>query len=419
MTFNTTRPRTLSRATLLLTLTALLSACQKPSDAKKNDLDAAPPKSTALDVQTVTAKAGVLSVQRTASGVLDAERDSKVAAQGSGTVQNVLVQVGQKVAAGSPVVQLDSTAQRQALENARLQVRQAQVSLERAQTTASSSSGSLSSSVTSAEAALAQAKQKAQSAENLYAVGGISSADLQAARSQLAQAQSTLAQAKQNLDQNGNSAQNSIPLQQVQLETAQAAVRQAEENLNRTTVRAPFAGTVADLLVKEGEYAAPGSALFRLVDPSSTRIKFSVPADDALTLKDGTTFNVGYGGQNYVATIVDSSGIAGSDRLVAMRASVNGGENLPVGATVQARYRTVLGRGILIPSSAVQADTSGNAVYKVESGHAHKQPINVIAESGGQVAVSGVQDGTIIINPVPNSLQDGAAVQVGKAGASK
>lgn len=415
MIFNSTRPqRSFARLALVITLTALLSACQKPASSTKNDLDTAPPKSTALNVQTVTAKAGVLSVQRTASGVLDAERDSRVAAQGSGTVQSVLVQVGQKVAAGSPVVQLDNTAQRQALENARLQVRQAQVNLERARTTAKSSSGSLSSSVASAQAALAQAQQKAQSAESLYSVGGMSSADLQAARSQLAQAQSNLAQARQNLEQNGNSAQNSIPLQEVQLETAQTAVRQAEENLSRTTIRAPFAGTVATLLVKEGEYAAPGSALFRLVDPSSTRIKFSVPAADALTLKDGTTLNVGYGGQNYAATVVDSSGIAGADRLVPIKARLTGDEPIPVGATVRASYNTVLGRGILIPSSAVVADTSGNSVYQVEAGNARKQNVSVIAESGGQVAVSGLQDGAIIINPVPNSLQDGAAVQVGE-----
>ncbi|MFC4638451.1 efflux RND transporter periplasmic adaptor subunit [Deinococcus hohokamensis] len=391
----------------------LLSACTPPGAAKKkNDLDAAPPKTTVISVRTVTATPGVLEVQRTAAATIRAERDSRVAAQSSGVVGRVLAREGEQVVAGAGVLQLDDTAQRQALETARLQLRQAQISLEQARTTRAQSGGALQSAVTSAEAALAQAQQNAASAEKLYALGGVSLADVQAARSALAQAQSSLAQARQNLVQNGRSAQNSIPLQQVQVQSAQVAVAQAQENLSRTVIRAPFAGTVALLLLQEGEFAAQGAAAFRLVDPGSVRVKFSVPASDAGALEDGATFNLGYGGRNYVARVVDSAGIAGSDRLVPVTARVEGGAALPVGAAAQARYRVVLGRGVLLPSSAVQADTDGNSVYRLDGGRARRQQVSLVAESAGRVAVAGLEPGAAVIQPVPASLQDGAPVKV-------
>lgn len=400
-----------------LLLATLLSGCKPAGGAKaKNDLDLPPQKTTALSVKTTTVQAGTLRVSRAASATVTAERDSRVAATTGGTVQQVLVAEGTSVAAGQAVIQLDNTQQRQAVENAQLQVRQAQVNLAQGQRTQAQAGASLAAAVRSAEAALVQAQARAQSTEKLYALGGVSQADLQAARSGLAQAQSALAQARQNQVQNGESSQNSIPLQQTQLAQAQATLRQAQENLGRTVVRAPFAGTVADLNVQQGEYAAPGSAVFRLVDTASLRLKFSVPASDAQALPEGAPFNVTYGGQNYVGRVVDSSGIAGTDRLVPITARLDGG-NIPVGATAQARYSAVLGQGVLVPSSAVQATGGGNAVYVVKDGRAKQVAVNVIAESGGQVAVRNLEAGTPVINPLPGSLQDGAKVSLTTASA--
>lgn len=411
-------PKQLAPTISSLLLLALLTACTPPGgtgkDQPKNDLDAAPPKTTALSVRVVTAEQGTLVVNRSASATIQAQRDSMVAAQSGGTVRQVLAQEGEQVGAGQVVVQLDDTPQRQALENARLQVQQAQISLSQTQTNTGQATAVLTAAVQSAEASLAQAQQSAQSAESLYSVGGISQANLQTARAQLAQAQSQLAQARNNLAQNGRSAQSSVPLQQAQLQSAQAGVRQAQENLARTSVRAPFAGTVASVKVDVGEFAAQGSAVFRLVDPGSISAKFNVPTADATALTDGAKLNLTYGGVNYVATVVGSPGIAGTDRLVPITAKVQGGEKLPVGGTAQARYRATLGQGVLIPSTAVQVDGGENAVYVANGNKAQRQVVTVIAESAGKLAVSGVDIGAQIVNPVPASIQDGASIKVDK-----
>lgn len=378
----------------------------------RNDLDAAPAKSTTLDVKVVAARQGTLTVQRSASAIIQAQRDSQVAAQSSGNVQAVLATEGEQVGQGAVVVQLDDTQPRQALENARLQLQQAQITLDQTRSTTTQATGALQASVTSAQASLSQAQQGARSAESLYGLGGISLADLQAARATLAQAQSALAQARNALAQNGQSAQSSVPLQLSQLQSAQAGVRQAEENLARTAVRAPFAGTVASIDVEVGEFAAQGSPVFRLVDPGSIRVQFSVPSSDAGALREGTALNLGYGGRNYVATVVGSPGIAGENRLVPITARVQGGGALPVGGAAQARYRNALGSGMLIPSAAVQVDGGENSVYVAAGSLAERTPVTVVAESGGQVAVRGLTAGQQVITPVPASLQDGARIRI-------
>ncbi|GGS01171.1 efflux RND transporter periplasmic adaptor subunit [Deinococcus sedimenti] len=397
---------------LLLALTVMLGACAGNRDADvKNDLDAAPAKTTTLQVATTPARSGTLDTQRSVSGTIEAQRDSQVAAQAGGVVQRLLVQEGELVARGQVIAQLDDTTPRQALQNARLQVQQAEISLAQTRRTTQNNAGSLNAAVAAAQASLAQAQAGAQSAENLYRLGGISLSDVQAARAQLAQAQSALSQARANLSQNGQSAQGSVPLQEAQLAQARVSVQQAEENLARTSVRAPFAGTVAALNVEVGEFAQQGSAVARLVDPGSLRVKFNVPAADAATLVDGTALNVGYGGVNYVGTVTGAPGVAGTNRLVPVSARVQGGANLPVGAAAQVRYRVRLGQGILIPSGAVQADAGENVVYTVSGGVARRTPVSVVAESGALVAVRGLDAGAAVVSPIPASLQDGARVQ--------
>lgn len=406
----------MTRTLPLLALALTLSACAGKNSAAKNDLDTAPVKSTVLQVTTVTARSGTLSAPRSVSATVEAQRDSQVAAQAGGTVQQLFVQEGEQVTRGQVIAQLDDTAPRQALQNARLQVQQAEISLAQTRRTTQNSGGSLAAAVTAAQATLAQAQAAAQSAENLYRLGGVSLADLQAARAQLAQAQSGLSQARANLAQNGQSAQGSVPLQEAQLAQARASVQQAQENLARTAVRAPFAGTVAALNVEVGEFAQQGSPVARLVDPGSLRVKFNVPAGDAATLVDGAALNVGYGGVNYVGTVTGAPGIAGENRLVPVTARVQGGANLPVGGAAQVRYRVQLGQGVLVPSGAVQADGGQNVVYTVLDGAARRTPVSVVAESGAQVAVRGLDAGAAVVNPVPASLQDGARVQTRAAG---
>lgn len=409
----------------LLGLTLLLGACTKPAasstDTKTttsttNDLDAAPPKSSALNVSVIRPQQGALSVSRTASATVTAVQDSQVAALTGGAVTQVLVTAGQSAVTGEVVVQLDTSALRQTLESAQLQLRNAQINLGQTQRNTNQGSGQLQSAITAAQANADKALQDAQSSRKLYALGGISQADLTASEATLAQTQSALALAKNNLTQNGQSGSGSLALLQNQVSSAGVSLRQAQENLARASVRAPFSGTVASVSAKLGEYVNTGAAVFRLVDGSRLTADFNVSPGDAAALSAGNKLNFDYGGKTYLAVIKEGDRVTGSDRLVPLTTRLSGASasNLPVGGVGQMRYRVSLASGTLLPSGAIQNDGGDNAVYLAGGGAAQRQTVKILAESQGKVAVSGIPTGAQVVYPVPPSLQDGASIKVGE-----
>lgn len=417
---------------LLTLLPALLLGCTKPegktntqngagqTQSSASGLDTPPPKSAALAVRVIRPSVGQLLVSRSASATIKASHDSNVAATTSGAVTSVPVQEGQQVAQGAVVVQLDTSSQRQALTNARLQLQQAQINLAQTQRNTGQNTGQLGSAIQSAQASYDKALAQANANRQLYKVGAISATDYQASEAALAQAQSSLAQAKNSLAQNGQSGSGSIDLLRNQVQSAQASVQQAQENLEKASVRAPFGGTVASISAKVGEYVNTGSAVFRLVDPGSLSADFKVPPTDALTLKAGTQLQFNYGSQSFNATIKEGDRVAGADRLVPLSARLSSAASpLPVGSVGQVRYKAALGRGAIVPADAVVNDGGQNAVYVVSNGAAKRVPVQISAESQGKVVLSGISAEQQVIYPVPPSLQDGSTVRVDSAASGK
>lgn len=399
---------------LCLSCTLPLMSCTPPA-TKANDIDTPPAKSTVLQVRTVDAKQGKLSAQRSTGGTVTAIRDSQISPRTGGVVQQVFVEEGDLVSAGQVLVKLDDTAQRQALENAQLQVEQARLSLQQLSQNTQQRDATLQSAVRATRAALKTAQQQLNSAEKVYAIGGISLADLENARAQQAQAMSNLTQAQNNLQQNGRSAQSSIPLQEVQLQSAQTALKQAKENLSRTEIKAPFVGVVAKLSAKVGEFATQGNTLMRLVDPQSIRVEFTVPANDAANLPVRKEVRVRYAGERYKARIAENAGIAAQNRLVTMTARLIEPAMLPVGGATRVTYRRILGEGTLIPVESVQSIDGTNAVYIVEDDIARRQEVQVQAEVDDVMVVRGLKAGLQVVSPAPASLQDGMKISVGQA----
>lgn len=419
----------MKRGHLALLLTgALLAGCRPPGGAATtgtsssgtssagastgaaNNLDATPSKSAPTGVQLVTARSGSLTASRSVSATISSARDSNVAAQTGGTVAAVLFQEGDRVQAGQVVVKLDDSSLRQSVTSAELSVQSARINLAQAQRNTGLSAGQLRQAVQAAQSNLAKAQATAQANAQLYAAGGISRNDLQASQAALAQAQADLTSAQNQLAQNGQSGSGSLALLQNQLASAENGLAQARDNLARASVRAPFAGVLGNIPAQVGASLAAGQTAFRLVDPTRLQADFKVPPGDVGALVAGAPVNVSYAGQRLVAHVKTANRVAGADRLVPLSARLPEA-NLPVGAVAQVSYAVTLGDGVLLPSGAIQTDGSATSVFVVEGGVARKTPVTILAESGGQVAVRGVEAGQRVVSPVPSGLQDGASVQ--------
>jgi len=71
------------------------------------------------------------------------------------------------------------------------------------------------------------------------------------------------------------------------LAQADVALREAEINLDRTSVRAPFPGRIADLRVVEGQHASPGTELMTVVDLDPIKVEVQVLEAEIGYLSEG------------------------------------------------------------------------------------------------------------------------------------
>lgn len=61
-------------------------------------------------------------------------------------------------------------------------------------------------------------------------------------------------------------------------EQSEAALQAIEEQLKKTLVKAPFSGTIEDILVESGENTAPGTPIVRLIADDGVKITAGIPS---------------------------------------------------------------------------------------------------------------------------------------------
>jgi len=147
---------------------------------------------------------------------------------------------------------------------------QAQLNLAQAQAT-KEEIAIAEAAVATARAQLAQAKggDEATEAQVTSAEAGV-----EAAQAQVANAEAGVAQAKAQLDLlRAGATPEEIAVAQAQVDQAQAALAQAEGALDKARLHAPFAGTVGQVWVREGELVAPGRPVIILGDLSHLRVE--------------------------------------------------------------------------------------------------------------------------------------------------
>jgi RND family efflux transporter MFP subunit len=183
--------------------------------------------STAAPLKVAKVQAEAAMHQFTADGLVEAVRDSRIAAQVAGRITEVQVHAGEQVKAGQVLLRIDPS------------VASEQVSASQAQ-------------LAQAQAMLASAQADFERAQRLHAKQYVSDAAYQHAQAQYAAAQ---AQAK----------------------ALQAQARATGAQADFYTLRAPYAGWVSRLEVSVGDLATPGRPLVSVYDPAALRVTASVP----------------------------------------------------------------------------------------------------------------------------------------------
>jgi membrane fusion protein (multidrug efflux system) len=248
----------------------------------------------------------------------------------------------------------------------------------------------------------------------------IAEAQVQASRAQAEADQQNL-QRTQSLTKRGLDSTYSLEQAQSRAAVSAANLAIDQQKLQRQTLRAPFAGTLGTHLVDVGAVLNGGGKIVRLDDVSQLQIEFRVPGGIITRVTDGTpvhvTIPVGSKNLNIRGKLsfVDPA-VSTDTRSVLLRAVIaNPKDRLHPGLFVRVSVDLDLHENALVvPVAAVMRDLNAAYVYVVDDKQiAHRKAIETGLSNDTQVEVlSGLQAGEQVVTVGQFRLQDGDPVNV-------
>ncbi|OHB62863.1 MAG: hypothetical protein A2168_04460 [Planctomycetes bacterium RBG_13_50_24] len=190
-----------------------------------------------------------------------------------------------------------------------------------------------------------------------------------------------------------------------QLAISKARLEGIRARLERTSIFAPNAGVLNDLLVEEGEYVDPGKPVAQLVDTDTVKVVVEIPE------RDIAFFSIGEKAEIFVETKGQASSLAGTISFISELADTrtrttrteitlnNGQRLLRSGQIVRVRLtRRILKDAVLIPLLAVIPMEDSKAVYVVNSTQAKRREVEIGIIRDDQVQIiSGLEPGDKLI----------------------
>ena len=196
-------------------------------------------------------------------------------------------------------------------------------------------------------------------------------------------------------------------------DAAEALLVQARHNLERTQIRAPFAGVIVERPGQLGEVVAPGTQVARLVDTQNLEITARVPISSAPFLSGLKEVFVTDGANGHtlpVRTVVP----VGDERsrMMEIRVAMNGSAWV-VGTAVKVEVPSGSAREVVaVPRDALILRPGAIYVFTVDAeGNAKRATVKVGAASGEFVEIIGdVAPGSPVVVRGGERLNEGQKV---------
>jgi len=225
-----------------------------------------------LEVEVAKAKRTTIVEKVSASGTVQPVTEVKIAPEVSGEIIDLMIEEGDSVRRGQPLVKIRPDTWQSQLDRAEAALSQQQANLEQSK-----------ASLARAEATFIRAEQEYKRQERLYKEKVISDADWDLAKQNL-----NVAKSDRESAQKGVKAAESI------IESTKASLREARENYRRTTVDAPMNGIISKLIIKKGERVVgtatmAGTEMLRIADLNKMEVRVNVNENDIVRVSVGDT----------------------------------------------------------------------------------------------------------------------------------
>ena len=289
-------------ALVLCVISALSISCGPESDS-----------AAVTEDQVVTVQRGDLIIDITAVGNLAFSHQEELTFEASGTVGEVLVEIGDSVEEGQVLAKLDDTS----IISLQKAVIQARIDLRNAELTGELDVAEVEAAVADARVALETAREALEDTE--YTESDIARAELAVINAEIAldRAQEDLERAQeqyvknrtvpewaQDYEQKQKEAEDDlvemlgsvdsleVELKQSEVASAQAALDEAIKGLGMDTMVAPFTGIITAVNAEAGEAVNASTVVIELVDTDKFEAEILVNEMDILNIRLGTEASV-------------------------------------------------------------------------------------------------------------------------------
>jgi multidrug efflux pump subunit AcrA (membrane-fusion protein) len=415
-------PRSLKLTILVLLISAVgigFAACSRSKGQDNNANASASPTPAAISVNTTAAVSRQLPRYFEANGSLAPNEQADVAAETSGKVAAVGVDLGSSVRRGQMIVKLDDTDFRIRIEQAQAQLDQAKATLRQNEAKIGLRPGQKFNpenvpEVAAARSALELADKNLKRYEKLVETGDISRAaydQQKSQRDQLAeQRQAMVHLAQQNYATVANS--------QAAVDTAATQVALAKRNLGYTVVVSPMPGYVSDRPADIGEYVSPQQKVATVVNLNPLRVRIDIPEQAIPQIHTGESVSVsvsGYPDRNFAGRVARvSPNVTAASRTLSVEADV---EN-PRAELKPGQFATVrillpqTEAAVLVPQRALRTISGSTYVFVIKNGHAEQRLVQSGQTEGDLVEIkSGVAADEVVATSNVDQLSDGITIK--------
>jgi len=414
------------RGPLKLTLLFLLAAaavtsftgCSRSKGQSNNASASASPTPAAIAVSTTSAVLQQLPRYFEANGSLAPREQADVAAETSGKVAAVGVDLGSSVRRGQMIVKLDDADFRIKVQQAEAQLDQAKATLRQNEAKIGLRPGQKFNpenvpEVAAARSAFELAEKNLRRYEKLVETGDISRSaydQQKSQRDQLAeQYQALIHQAQQNYATVANS--------QAAVEAAATQVALAKRSLGYTVVVSPMPGYISDRPADVGEYVSPQQKVATVVNLNPLRVRLDIPEQAIPQVHTGESVSVsvsGYPDRNFAGRVARvSPNVTIASRTLTIEADVEN-PNAELKPGQFATVRILLPQtapAVLVPQRALRTISGSTYVFVIKNGHAEQRLVQSGQTEGDLVElVSGIAADEVVAISNVDQLSDGASV---------
>lgn len=381
-------------AVVVIFILATATACGKK--------ESSPPQAEAR-VQTVSvvklAKSDMTS-QLAIGGKISPLEEIRVVPKSSGKVARVNCDVGQAVAAGTVLVELENSDIQARLDSARASLAVSEANLEKARVQLDKN-----------KIQVDDARRGFERKKALFDAGAISLSDFESARSAYETAQK---------DYDINAA--GLASSQASVNQSRASLRQAEVDMENSMVRSPISGIVASRSVNAGEFVTNSTPAVVVVNIDSVEVSASLMEGEINHIRQGQEVSVMVSAaspQPFKGKVTKISPAADAKtRAYPVWVAVPNPEKvLKPGMFAEIQLVSIKRQGVLaVPAEAVLERNGHSVVFVAEGDKAVEKKVKVgLTGEGKKEITEGLAEGESLIITGLQGLRNGAQVKVAPA----